>query len=45
MGFQFRWWKNFGPFRVNLSRQGATGSVGTSWFRLLFGGNGPRGTV
>jgi len=45
MGFQIRFWKNVGPFRVNLSRRGVTGSFGTRWMRILLGGGSKRGTI
>lgn len=44
MGFQIRWWKNFGPFRINLSRSGPTFSVGGKRARVNASKRGVRAT-
>lgn len=45
MAFEFRWWKNIGPFRITASRNGISTSGGNRWFRILLGGGRARGTL
>ena len=41
MGWSFRKSRNFGPFRINLSRRGVGWSIGRGGLRLGSGARGP----